>query len=447
MSELTDKIEQAIGLMSDALALAMFPAPDPKPFYTARTDRTPQPKPTLPALGPAGSVFTDPTFGRRILRVTDAKLGNGSYRVPSSAHLAAWAADSRTFYVMSSQGAVLPFAFDGGAFKASQLGVQPYSQTEPQFSRNDPDVLYTVAGPNTRTLRRHSIAKGFASDILELDTIKANLANPRTYVGGIISAGNPENLVALFGGQGQDQHPFVLWYPLSGSQPFKVLDASAKLNCRLHAIAVDLSGRYVFCYPTNAKPYQVVVWDTTTDALTPVTTSPAGHDALGYGEWVNMDQGSAGKAYDAAQWQFRELSNLTATRDLIDPVLTPKETYLADHTNWAHAKPDVRVPVISSTYRFIGDAKAPVPPWRAWDDEIIAIATEGESTVWRFCHHRSDVADEKNPILPYFEYQPMPNVSPDGKWCLFHSNWDKTLGPDPTDPGHVRCDAFLVELT
>ena len=43
---------------------------------------------------------------------------------------------------------------------------------------------------------------------------------------------------------------------------------------------------------------------------------------------------------------------------------------------------------------------------------------------------------------------PRPNVSPDGRWVLFTSNWEKTLGTDPTgEPGAgARQDVFLVEL-
>lgn len=443
INEQLDIITQAVGAIA-----ALQNAQPPASFYTARTDRTPQPKPALPTLGnvvDTGFVFRDPTFDRRLMRVTDRSFGDGSFRVSSNAHLSAWNADASKFYVMNSGGTVLPFAFNAAKFTATAISARPYSQTEPQFSRIDPDLLYTIAGPNTRTIRKHSFSKGFATDVLELDTIKAGLANPRTYVGGLLSAGNPEILVAFFGGQGQDAHHYVLWYPLAGL-PFKVLDTQARLGCTLHSAAIDLSGRYVFLYPRNAQPQQVILWDTTNDALTPVTTSPYGHDALGYGEWVNMDNRD-GQPWDAAQWQFRELSNLTTTRDLIDPILTPKEVYLADHSNWNHAKPDRRVPIISGTYRFVGDPAAPVPPWRAWDDEIIGVSTEGPSTVWRFCHHRSDVRDEKNPAGVYFWYEPIVNVSPDGKWALFTSNWDKTLGPDPTDPGRSRQDVFLVELT
>jgi hypothetical protein len=47
-----------------------------------------------------------------------------------------------------------------------------------------------------------------------------------------------------------------------------------------------------------------------------------------------------------------------------------------------------------------------------------------------------------------FWYQPRPNVSPDGRWALFTSNWEKTLGTEATaDPTtRARQDVFVVEL-
>ena len=105
--------------------------------------------------------------------------------------------------------------------------------------------------------------------------------------------------------------------------------------------------------------------------------------------------------------------------------------------------PDRLVPVFTATYRFNDDGSV---PWRAWDDEVIAIATDGPSIVYRFCHHRTDVRDEANPLSTYFWYQPLASVSPDGRWLLFSSNWEKSLGADPTDPGRSRQDVFLVAL-
>jgi hypothetical protein len=47
-----------------------------------------------------------------------------------------------------------------------------------------------------------------------------------------------------------------------------------------------------------------------------------------------------------------------------------------------------------------------------------------------------------------FWYSPRPNISADGRWVLFTSNWEKTLGTDPTGDASTkyRQDAFVVEL-
>ena len=169
----------------------------------------------------------------------------------------------------------------------------------------------------------------------------------------------------------------------------------------------------------------------------------SGHDAAGFGYWVNQDCCTS-SGWDAAQWQFRSLTDLTRTSDLISPILATKEVYLADHTSWANARPDALVPVISSTYRFGTNTAA----WRAWDDEIIGVDTAngGGGLVYRFAHHRSLVGSDADSTQPYFWYEPIANVSPDGRWVLFTSNWEKTLGRDASE-GTFRQDVFVVQLT
>src|SRR5215467_14303247 len=51
--------------------------------YSAYTGTDAKPAPPAPALGPANSVINDPTFGSRILRVTDANTLGGQSFVPS----------------------------------------------------------------------------------------------------------------------------------------------------------------------------------------------------------------------------------------------------------------------------------------------------------------------------------------------------------------------------
>lgn len=393
------------------------------------TDRAPHVKPTIPALGPAGSKFTDTTFGSRMVRITDATMGGASWRVPSNAHLAAWSADSRLLIVTGNAG-VKAFAFDGATMTATALTAVPYSQTEPTFSRIDPDVLYTIGGPKVHTVRAYSFARNAMTDVVDLDTLGLNMVG-ETYVGGVMTGGS--TLAAFFGGGGQDAH-FYVWVRDSAGD--HLLNTVTRGNYRLHSIAVDQSGRFVSLYPTNATPYQIVVWDLLLNTLTPVTQTPFGHDALGSGEMVNMDTASG--PWDAAQWSRRSLTALTTVTNLITPVLLPKEIYMADHTSWNGGR------LFSSTYRFGGTNNT--TPWRAWDDEIIELPLSG-GEVKRYAHHRSLVQDDVNPLGTYFWYQPIPNVAPNGKFVAFTSNWDRTLGNDiGSESARKRQDVFVVDV-
>src|SRR5215470_1375757 len=66
--------------------------------YSAYSGTDTKPIPPAPALGPANSVFADPTFGSHILRVTDANTNAGeSFISTDSGFRRAWNADSTEF--------------------------------------------------------------------------------------------------------------------------------------------------------------------------------------------------------------------------------------------------------------------------------------------------------------------------------------------------------------
>src|SRR5205807_2218927 len=110
------------------------------------------------------------------------------------------------------------------------------------------------------------------------------------------------NANLIYGGGGANSRT-ILTYDFSSSTTSTLVDLAA---------------------PRNAS--QVYLWDTTTDAITAITSAmlPGGHDASGYGVWVNQDCCTS-TTWDAAQWQFRSLSAPQTTKDLINPVLTPQE--------------------------------------------------------------------------------------------------------------------------
>jgi hypothetical protein len=460
------------------LALSVLAAAPPS-VYDAVTDRLTRDKGTLPVLGPAGFTFTDPVFGTRMARLTDGALRPAapgrSYRTPSSTHANAWSADGRYFYAVSTDGTVIPFTFDRTTMTAGRL--QPSTSgdggmtlrffNEPTFSYVTPGVAYGTysgSGANLRSVDAYDFETGLYSSLLNLDTLAPSLAG--TYTGGVdASAGPVEKLIAFFGGTSQDLHFYLVVFDRNDPAQRHVVDTVAStvdgaatnipLNFKIHAAAIDRSGQYVTIYPTGAdlqaprSAAPAYVWDTrgNTFTATPLVEAIAGgHDAYGFGYRVNQDCCTT-TTWDAAQWQFRSLATPLVTSDLVTPVLLPKEVYLADHPSWHNAQPDRLVPFIDANYRYGTNTTA----WRAWDEEIFAVQTDGAGSgalVWRFGHHRSAVANDLDASRIAFWYTPRANVSPDGQWALFTSNWEKTLGTDPGGESGTgaRQDVFLIEL-
>ena len=75
--------------------------------------------------------------------------------------------------------------------------------------------------------------------------------------------------------------------------------------------------------------------------------------------------------------------------------------------------------------------------------EIIAVSTDGSGRIWRFAHHRSAInSGTSMQGGGDFWSTPRGNISQDGRYFLFDSNWEDTLGADPK--GGYRKDVFIV---
>jgi hypothetical protein len=434
--------------------------------YSAKADRAVYSKPTLPAVGGAGSAFADPTFGSRMLRVTDANTRPGtpgrSYTTPSAAHQTAWNADSTLFYVRSVDGYFVPYAFNASSMSISRVqasasgsgGLLVASQAEPQFSFVSPNIIYVTrqdSSYNWPIIQKFDFSTGAYTDLLNLG--QAAPIATGTYTGGLASsAGSPERVMAFFGGSAQDSHYLAAVFTPGQPDSVAIVDTTTStmtanntktptnipLGFHLHHAFMDKSGRYVILEttaPDRPAHAPLYVWDTASNTFTALPESgtlAGGHYATGFGMLVNQDCCTA-STWDAAQWQMRNLSSPTGNHDLISPVLTPQETYAGDHASWNNARSDMLVPFVTGFYRTSSETS----PWRAWDDEILAVQTGAAgSSVWRFAHHRT--------TLVGFWDTPRVNVSQDGRWAIFTSNWEKTLGTDPG--GGPREDVFMVEL-
>jgi hypothetical protein len=463
-------------LASDALAQSVSIPTN----YHAVTNRTAFPEPPLPALGAAGFRFSDPTFGSRLLRVTDAGTDTrggftgSSFTTPSAAHQLAWNATSDRFYVRSISGWFFPFSFDANTLSVSRIQMPTNqgliaSHIEPQFSFRSGNILYaatrdqTVLNGDYPVIHQYDFNTSAYSILLNLRD--HTVVQPDTYVGAISSTATaPEKVAVMFGGTQDSHYKVAVFQPGPPVSNVTILDTRAStldgkpvtmtngtaLDFFLHHAWIDLSGRYVMLYPASPSVLLFVLWDLATSTIRPVTSRTFGHDALGYGWQVNQDCCASGAPYDGAQWQLRSLATPDSAADLIVPMLSPQEVYVADHTSWNNAQPDRLVPILSSLYRYY-NGTFNTAPWRAWDDEIVAIQTDAGSagaTVWRFAHHRSNIARDDGVDGTYFWYQPHGVISPNGRWALFTSNWEKSLGlaANPEPDGRYRTDVFLVAL-
>ncbi|HWT78125.1 MAG TPA: hypothetical protein VN648_04905, partial [Candidatus Methylomirabilis sp.] len=202
----------------------------------------------------------------------------------------------------------------------------------------------------------------------------------------------------------------------------------------IHNARLSRGGDYVRI--TVAGGSGMMFWQVATLNVTACTTGPpmycGDHQAMGYEHSVNVTGPD-----DAMNPLLRPLNNLGSITPLIRPLLTPPQWVLDKHVSWNNVDADDRAPACISTYRF-------QPPYsqidRPWDGEVICLRTDGAaSQVWRFAHHRSQYNQD-------FWGTPRGNVSQDGKFYMFTSNWDNSLGLRSGANNGYRTDVFIVEL-
>jgi hypothetical protein len=167
-----------------------------------------------------------------------------------------------------------------------------------------------------------------------------------------------------------------------------------------------------------------------------------GHHVLGYEHWINNQN-----SQDDMQILIRKLSapTLGMASYLVNPIGTPgipaslaQEEGFDNHFSWNNDNSTDTAPICDAQYSGLGENGASgIVIKRAWDNEIICIATSAPPTVWRFAHHRSNATNGFHSI-------PIGQVSQDGKFLMFSSDWENTLGYEKGNP--YRYDVFVVEL-
>src|SRR5690242_17372975 len=331
-----------LGRIASLLLLLVTVAPaatTPPLTYRAVTDRVPRPRPALPQLGAAGSTFVDPTFGTRLIRVTDPNVipsfAPMSYVTMVNGNNTAWNADSTKFLVSLSNGYSAIFQFDPTSFTTTLMmdpnnpGQFFYPRGFQMFSFADPNVYYAAADTGHAAVA-YDFSTRQSTPIVDWDTLIPTAGLPATYyVDGLSADFTGTVFCVAIGGQ-QQTHPYIAVYNSTSGQS-AVLDLknsqvrmfgsssftpiSYQLGYGVHASFLDRSGRYVYitrgdAISPNANPNiaQDMVWDTQTGQVGPLGPTSTGHNAVGYGAIVNQGGTQAGN--DSDGWWLRQFSDL-----------------------------------------------------------------------------------------------------------------------------------------
>ncbi len=349
--------------------------------YNAITDRTPRAEPPLPAMGPAGSRITDPTFGTRILRVTDGNTRpdrlRRSFGPPSGSEQNTWNLDSTIFFLGGTNGEMLPYSFDKTTMTATRMGDRNNGSggmmlniAKCEFSFTDKNIIYGIGG-NGRTFMQYNFQTGAYTTLFNLDSGVPGLSG----ITGDVSASGNDRLSTYFGANVQDSHMYVVVWDKStgqyavlntqnstvktfGSSSFQPLGTTVGFT--LHNARIGKEGRYVVMTPGSPASHALYVWDTQTNVVAPVPQpGGGGHKVNGYNALINHAAPPNDPAHaDAAQWLVRPLntSQLNNITRLATPALTPLEWAVDTHVSWNNARSNVRTPALVSLYRDPGAA-------------------------------------------------------------------------------------------
>jgi hypothetical protein len=233
----------------------------------------------------------------------------------------------------------------------------------------------------------------------------------------------------------------------------------------VHNARLSRDGKFVKVIPANTRV--IYFWMPGTTTVTACSSNGqsksdevasfcGGHTVMGFSHLINPGGGGSGNSL-----LIRPLSDLSHYTQLIPEDITVPKT-MDVHWSWNNVDPTDSQPVCGAysrsnhTVQGNGSRDAASNPIlkvdQAWDREIVCVATSGPPKVWRFAHHRATGACNANAKGgSCFNTIAIGNVSQDGKFFLFSSDWDWQLGSDPRDPGcpnsgRCRADVFIVEL-
>jgi hypothetical protein len=447
----------------------------PPDYNCSRSDfaivQMPQSLPSVGNLSGANTIVTDPDFGSRILRVTDANTNpaatfkNRTFvtAASGSADENLWNTDSSLFIVQDSGANTYPFSFNSSTLHATRMYVASFPATNGLvlptsgiWSRVSPNILYTS---HETVINKYDFSD--QTNPPSLQPVYDFTSSPNCLPAGFTVTWSAR------GGVNGDDSVFGMAYSNSGGQgtgiyvvAYKVGSGCSVLNTQtgqvngdwgtkgiinipdrwtIHNAKLSKDGEWMILVAANCRsgscsrgPY---FWQVGTTNVSSCGQAGfcGGHWTEGYTHWVNNDNSPLGNEI------LRSFAEATSVRNIPNRIPPDITVPFDQHQSWNNVDPSDSMPFFATTW----SNTRPFPA--AWYNEIIGIAADG-SRIWRFAHTfittRSQVFSTQYAIG---------SVSQDGRFFIFSSDWMGNLG---SESGATTCevgrncrgDVFVVEL-
>ena len=375
---------------------------------TLLTDFNTYTEPSLPTMGAAGSKIVDPTFGTTILRVTDGNdgaFGRALYSTYPSVNVNS----TRVMGNVSSGGQTKAkfWTLDATNFTVANGTVPSGRPNMEKFfavcSCVSADIIYGGGGSCT-CLWTYNVSTNVGSKLVELSGFGGAELNQ-------ISMSKDDNI--FYGSLSSGG--YVVWRRSDST----VLASSA--TGTEDEGYIDKTGEYFYWTNTSCgNEVRALPGNTLIATL-------SGNDGL-----CHNDRGTRTVVND------RPSASSIATRSLATPstITNHMATYFQQNTQSQHLswnQNDESYALISrhNAYNGTGNVVG------AFDNELVLVAASGDA-VKRIAHHRSRTATADGTTYGYYD-TPFANISPDGQFVAFTSNWGGTTGNN-------RQDLYLVKI-
>lgn len=381
------------------------PPTTPTTGGSVKTDFGVYKEPALPSLPSSGSKIVDPTFGTTILRLTDGRDGSTDAMVGYS-NLPSFNKDNT--YVMAveqlGQKRAKFYTFDPVSFSSGS----GFVLSKPPSGLQEYGLIWS--GVNRQVTFGVGQNKIWQVDV---STQQSTLVKDLTSygAGGYLTQMSKSLNDDVFGASVVNGSGSTVGYIVYKRSTDTVLLRNTVSN--LDEVQVDKSGRYFIAVYKDGHDE---IWDLQAGPkLTATLSGSAGfkHRDTGFG--------SAFTSYSGNSLGFRQLSSPTTVKALVPGYWGYSAnnqqdhfSLLADNEGWG----------LASRYSTTGSGVA-----KTFDNEIVLVATNGSNQVRRLAHHRSVVND-------YYD-QPKANISRDGQFIAFTSNWGNASG---------RRDVYIVKV-